>query len=438
MQAVPDPDFKMNHAPFFDPKPNQENLMPPHQYVKKGLVRSAGILLLALAVALPGGVALAQGGSRPNAFSGCANVTEIPVQECSDLLALYDAANGPDWTYHDNWQENDEPCTWYGVGCNAGHVQELQLWDNHLTGTLPDLPHLQNLEILDVADNQLGGGIPGFSHLVSLQYLRLSNNRLHGQIPGFAALTNLEFIYAYNNQLGGPIPSSLCALPLTEADFGYNKLDIYNTDPCIDGIDEDWQDTQTAPPRNLQLAPLSGNEVNLSWDIIPYTGNGGYYEVRWGETAGGPYAHMAQTSSKTVNQMTIADLAPGHTYYFAIRTFTPSHGEQQNALTSADSPEALALLADIAVSGADITLTWTPAVEFASYEILYSVDFYFQPDDPNVTAETSTTGSWTHAGAAADVTHNYGYLLRGVYGDGSKTGVFNRTGEFSFGLTPGG
>jgi len=137
-----------------------------------------------------------------------------------------------------------------------------------------------------------------------------------------------------------------------------------------------------------------------------------------------------------VDQMTIDGLAPGHTYYFIIRTFTPAHDAQQNDLTSDDSNLATVMLVAISTDGTDVKLDWTPRTYVDDYQVLYSHDFYFQPGDLGVT-QVSATPPWYHYGAAADVEKNYAYLVRGDLGTGDYYGPFNRVAEFTFELTPG-
>ena len=50
------------------------------------------------------------------------------------LATLYYNTDGPQWKNNDNWLEQTEPCTWYGVTC-AGHVvSTLELENNELDG----------------------------------------------------------------------------------------------------------------------------------------------------------------------------------------------------------------------------------------------------------------------------------------------------------------
>jgi len=50
--------------------------------------------------------------------------------------------------------------------------------------------------------------------------------------------------------------------------------------------------------------------------------------------SGGPYTATVQTADKVATGASLTGLAAGTTYYVAVRTFTPAHGFQQNALLS--------------------------------------------------------------------------------------------------------
>jgi Leucine-rich repeat (LRR) protein len=61
---------------------------------------------------------------------------------------------------------------------------------NQLTGSIPDLHHLKNLDLLNLDHNQLTGTIPEWiGGPTKLQQLTLNNNNLSGSIP--ASIGNL-------------------------------------------------------------------------------------------------------------------------------------------------------------------------------------------------------------------------------------------------------
>mmetsp|Transcript_40489 Transcript_40489/g.101884 ORF Transcript_40489/g.101884 Transcript_40489/m.101884 type:complete len:122 (-) Transcript_40489:287-652(-) len=53
-------------------------------------------------------------------------------------------------------------CSWTGVVCNdAGHVVQLYLWNNQLSGSIPEsIGNMQSLYNLFLHNNQLSGSIP--------------------------------------------------------------------------------------------------------------------------------------------------------------------------------------------------------------------------------------------------------------------------------------
>ena len=89
--------------------------------------------------------------------SFCMQVTEIPQSECETLVAIYTNTQGQYWenSTDNNWLTNFEPCSWTGISCDDGHVIAIDLSGNQLTGTVPDLTTLVNLENIDLYDNCL-------------------------------------------------------------------------------------------------------------------------------------------------------------------------------------------------------------------------------------------------------------------------------------------
>jgi len=153
----------------------------------------------------------------------CPTVTEIPGSECESLITLYDSTDGDNWTDNTGWIQTNTPCSWHGITCESGHVTNIQLSGNNLTGTLPDIA-LSELNYLTLKNNQLEGTLPGFSGLPALQGLDLENNVLDGEIPNFNSLPNLQVLVLANNRLDGTIPDlNLPALVLLN--LQHNRLD---------------------------------------------------------------------------------------------------------------------------------------------------------------------------------------------------------------------
>jgi Leucine-rich repeat (LRR) protein len=130
----------------------------------------------------------------------------IPVAEYEALRALYNSTNGLGWFYNGGWLQDETPCGWERVWCSSGHVRTLQLFVNNLSGTLPDLSALTDLEYLYLNSNNLVGSIPNLSALTNLQLLYLNDNGLTGNAPDLSALTALTDVQLDDNQLTGNMP----------------------------------------------------------------------------------------------------------------------------------------------------------------------------------------------------------------------------------------
>ena len=238
----------------------------------------------------------------------CQSARKIPSRECQALVALYESTHGASWKENPGWLESDKPCYWYGVTCEAGHVTELVLFDNGVSGTLPvEIRDLTNLRVIRMMKNQLIGSISpelgGFSNLMELdlglngfsgeippqlgslknliwlnlsgnelsgaipaelgdleqlKQLNLASNRLSGSIPGaLGKLKNLDGLDLSHNQLSGSIPAELVNLPHAYwLDLSYNQLS--------GAVPEEWvtRSIDEAPGTGSASAPrLWGNQL---------------------------------------------------------------------------------------------------------------------------------------------------------------------------------
>lgn len=316
-----------------------------------------------------------EGDSGNLVFDGvvlCDTITGIPAEECEALVTLYESTDGDNWWDNTDWLLTETPCSWYGVACEFGHVTNLDLINNDLSGSVPpELANLPNLAELNLGYNDLSGEIPSwltsltnlstiylsYNHLTGtipsgldglpLEVLKLSGNSLSGNIPSELGnlQATLDILSLSNNQLSGEIPVSLTNLNLNPSSLGvsYNMLTASDPDlvDYLNGFDSWWSDTQTIPP-DLQVADVGTDSVTLSWTPIPYTEHGGYYEIRSATAPGGPYDVVhGSTDDKTASGYVVDNLLPGP-YYFVVRTYTPAHGDQQSDLWSSYSNEVSA------------------------------------------------------------------------------------------------
>ncbi|RKZ50522.1 MAG: hypothetical protein DRR00_15010 [Candidatus Parabeggiatoa sp. nov. 3] len=361
----------------------------------------------------------------------CSAQSQIPEAECNALLALYDNTDGDNWTNKTGWKVTNRPCNWYGVICDGSHVTQLGLHKNQLTGKIPpELSHLVNsthlylynnqlsekipselgnlnhLIWLNLSNNQLSGAIPAelgnmnslrrlslyvnqlgetipkeLNNLTNLTSLLLHNNQLEG-IPDLNNLTNLTSLRLENNQLRGIIPSLPASLTLT--DLGYNALtDEEDSTPTTK--DPDWGATQTVPPTNITATASSTDTVQVAWTPITYTGDGGYYRIKYATNSGGAYTVSGTTTNKSATSYDITGLTPGTTYYFVVETFTPKHGDQQNDLTSELSVE-------VSATTDDDSFSCTTQSEIPEAECDALVALYDNTDGANWT--DNATNNW--------------------------------------------
>lgn len=203
----------------------------------------------------------------------------IPGKECDALLDLYNSANGEGWSNNTGWNQDNNPCGWYGVTCgtnpdSSGFVQVLKLSSNNLNGPLPESfgagGSFANLTSLDLWNNSLTGPLPAnFANLTSLAVLSLSSNQLTGGIPSWiVTLSNLIEIDLSANPIGGDIPADIQNLT--------NLQNLYLIDSQLTGripteignmttlVDLELNDNQLTG----SIPSSIGNLTNLQWLVL--------------------------------------------------------------------------------------------------------------------------------------------------------------------------
>jgi Leucine-rich repeat (LRR) protein len=219
------------------------------------------------------------------------------------------------------------------------NLQVLSLGNNQLTGPLSveNLP--TSLQILRLLQNPLTGTLPDFSAFTQLETLKLQSNQFTGTIPDFSALTNLQELWLSGNQLSGEIPATLTALTqlddTTGLDLNYNQLTAHEPALLVflENKNPTWDETQTLPPTVLNATALSTTAIQLEWTPIAYTADGGYYQIQYATTSGGPYTNAGTTTDKNANSYLVEGLSPNTPYYFVIETVTPPHNYSNLANT---------------------------------------------------------------------------------------------------------
>ncbi|KAJ8480096.1 hypothetical protein OPV22_023823 [Ensete ventricosum] len=131
--------------------------------------------------------------------------------DAAALLAFRDAVGRsvlPTW----NSFPPGAPCSWQGVACESGRVDELRLPGAGLIGQIPAaLGNLTALRTLSLRFNALSGPPPPeLAGLTELRNLYLQGNRFSGNIPPFvSSLKNLVRLNLAGNEFTGGIPSAL-------------------------------------------------------------------------------------------------------------------------------------------------------------------------------------------------------------------------------------
>ncbi|KAH6821806.1 Leucine-rich receptor-like protein kinase family protein [Perilla frutescens var. hirtella] len=114
-----------------------------------------------------------------------------------------------------SWNEDDQsPCAWRFVRCNAGNgrVSELNLDGLSLSGKLGrGLEKLQSLKVLSLSNNNLTGAItPELALVPNLERLNLSHNSLSANIPSsLSDIPSLQFLDLSHNSLSGPVDDNM-------------------------------------------------------------------------------------------------------------------------------------------------------------------------------------------------------------------------------------
>ncbi|CAN6875759.1 unnamed protein product [Brassica oleracea] len=150
---------------------------------------------------------------------------------------------------------NPNPCKWVTVQCDgSSRVTGIQLKQKGIRGTLP--PNLQNLSelvILELFSNRISGPIPDLSGLTNLQTLNLHDNLFISTPENlFSGMNSLEEVYLDDN----PFPSWEIPETVKEA-TSLKNLSLVNCN--LTGSIPDFFSSETLP----SLASLNLSRNNL-------------------------------------------------------------------------------------------------------------------------------------------------------------------------------
>jgi len=180
--------------------------------------------------------------------------------------------------------EMTSPCQYNfaGVVCDEQkeHIIKLNLYTNGMEGKLPEsIVNLSSLEVLDMRENRISGPLPDLSALSNLQTLDFSKTLIDsGSIPEWICnLKNLVSLGLEATQRTGSIPSCLYSLNLNSLNLANNLLEgslseIFNNYSNLKSFDisNNYKLTSENPSEILcsykatELHHLKLSNINLS------------------------------------------------------------------------------------------------------------------------------------------------------------------------------
>lgn len=216
----------------------------------------------------------------------CSMVSDVPPVECEALVDLYESTNGAGWTNKTNWLVTYTVDDWYGIVVSTGHVTDIELYGNQLTGVLPStIGNLRYLRDIYLSANQITGQIPvEIGNFINLETIYLGGNLITGSIPSsIGGLSNLHWIELTDNQISGSMPYALSFLA--------NLSGLRLSSNLLTGTLPTWlgnlsnlgelslagnQFTGSIPPELGKLSKLDWLEINanqLTGDVPTELGN---------------------------------------------------------------------------------------------------------------------------------------------------------------------
>jgi uncharacterized delta-60 repeat protein len=247
-------------------------------------------------VNLGGNFTAVSGQSRTGLAALPPTAPPIPSSERAVLVDLYNNTAGTNWTNNTNWLGAiGTECAWFGVTCAGGHVTQIGLENNNLTGPLPALAALTELQSFNMRYNNLNGSIPAINSLSSLRTFLVEVNQLTGSIPDLSGMTALTSFGVGYNPLNGQIPA-LDSLTNLVA-FWVQGANLTGPIPSLSGLSQlntfwvqDNQLTGSIPSLDglTNLYYFTANNNQLSGTVPDLAGltNLGYFNINSNQISG--------------------------------------------------------------------------------------------------------------------------------------------------------
>ncbi|XP_058108399.1 receptor protein kinase TMK1-like [Magnolia sinica] len=154
----------------------------------------------------------------------------------ADLPAMLSLSKALDASKTLEWTDAD-PCKWPRVSCAGERISAIQIGGRSLKGSLPlDLHNLTELQQLELQNNALSGSLPSFRGMAQLRILLLHNNSFES-IPSdfFDGLSALDSVSLDNNPFSAwEIPVGLNGSSLL-VNFSANTANVSGTLPGFFG-----------------------------------------------------------------------------------------------------------------------------------------------------------------------------------------------------------
>ncbi|PZU90631.1 MAG: hypothetical protein DI529_02580 [Chryseobacterium sp.] len=158
---------------------------------------------------------------------------------------------------------------------NLTNLTWLSLENNQLTQIPSQIAQLQKLQTLNLGRNKISGGIPLLTGLTNLQQLFLNNNLLSGDIPSeFLNMPKLLMLNLNSNQLSGDLNDKLPEIThISNNRFNKNQLSNYivdhnkqtELDYSPQRYDEEKEVLGVAGQSAKLDQSLSGNDYTFTW-----------------------------------------------------------------------------------------------------------------------------------------------------------------------------
>jgi Leucine-rich repeat (LRR) protein len=126
----------------------------------------------------------------------------VPNNERQALIDFYNATDGPNWAINTNWNTTAPVSQWAGVTVEDGHVVAMGLGNVGVTGQLPSaILNLPFLRSFNFSNNELTGVVPDLTVLTNLETFNISGNNFSFEDlePNYTANSSL-LSFSYANQ----------------------------------------------------------------------------------------------------------------------------------------------------------------------------------------------------------------------------------------------